>query len=273
MDWNLGAWSDSLDDETLPNFIKWKRPRKGGKKKQGASTKVQASKQPKRGEPQGGNGTTKNWTLQQQLHEEHQLKTGGGKPNKTHILDPFSMAYGEVAIWANLAELLSQILDSTQAQMGPNLKWPCQVPEGWARGILLFLGLVGHLKSNNNNINATFQRPIRFPSHQKWEYITGLLEPNMGHNQWAIRRHRTEWHSGRVGSHTPLSHEYANGPIWACSHYHRSRAVPIWLTQYWVDMTCDLSALNECHDATSPKTPDKPVLKIDHCCIGGFRVL
>jgi hypothetical protein len=46
-------------DETLPNFIKRKHPRKGGKKKQGARTKVQASKHPKRGGPQGGKGTTK----------------------------------------------------------------------------------------------------------------------------------------------------------------------------------------------------------------------
>jgi hypothetical protein len=45
--------------EALPNFIKRKHPRKGEKKKQGAMTKVQASKQPKRGRPQGGNGTTK----------------------------------------------------------------------------------------------------------------------------------------------------------------------------------------------------------------------
>jgi hypothetical protein len=35
------------NDETLPNFIKRKHPRKGEKKKQGASTKVQASKEPK----------------------------------------------------------------------------------------------------------------------------------------------------------------------------------------------------------------------------------
>jgi hypothetical protein len=41
-------------DETLPNFVKRKHPRKGEKKKQWARTKVQASKQPKRGKPQGG---------------------------------------------------------------------------------------------------------------------------------------------------------------------------------------------------------------------------
>jgi hypothetical protein len=40
-----------IDDETLPNFIKGKRPRKGEKKKQGARTKVRAKKQPKRGGP------------------------------------------------------------------------------------------------------------------------------------------------------------------------------------------------------------------------------
>jgi hypothetical protein len=37
------------NDETLPNFIKRKHPRKGEKKKQRASTKVQASKEPKQG--------------------------------------------------------------------------------------------------------------------------------------------------------------------------------------------------------------------------------
>jgi hypothetical protein len=37
------------------------------KKKQGARTKVQASKQPKLGQPQGEKGTTKNRTLHQ-LH-------------------------------------------------------------------------------------------------------------------------------------------------------------------------------------------------------------
>jgi hypothetical protein len=44
----------------LPNFIKRKHPRKGEIKKQEARTKVQASKHPKRGWPQGENGTTKN---------------------------------------------------------------------------------------------------------------------------------------------------------------------------------------------------------------------
>jgi hypothetical protein len=37
-----------IGDETLPNFIKRKHPRKGEKKKQGARTKVHSSKQPKR---------------------------------------------------------------------------------------------------------------------------------------------------------------------------------------------------------------------------------
>jgi hypothetical protein len=35
-------------DETLPNSIKREHPRKGEKKKQGARTKVQAGKPPKR---------------------------------------------------------------------------------------------------------------------------------------------------------------------------------------------------------------------------------
>jgi hypothetical protein len=38
---------NKYNDETLPNFIKRKHPRKGEKKKQGARTKVQASKHPK----------------------------------------------------------------------------------------------------------------------------------------------------------------------------------------------------------------------------------
>jgi hypothetical protein len=41
-------------EETLPTFIKRKNPRKGEKKKKGACTKVEATKQPKRREPQGG---------------------------------------------------------------------------------------------------------------------------------------------------------------------------------------------------------------------------
>jgi hypothetical protein len=40
------------NDETLPNFIKRKHPRKRERKKQGARTKVQANQQPKRGRPQ-----------------------------------------------------------------------------------------------------------------------------------------------------------------------------------------------------------------------------
>jgi hypothetical protein len=36
-------------DETLPNSIKREHPRKGQKKKEGARTKVQAGKPPKRG--------------------------------------------------------------------------------------------------------------------------------------------------------------------------------------------------------------------------------
>ncbi len=39
--------------------MKRKHPRKGENKKQGAKTKVQANKQPKRGGSQGGKGTTK----------------------------------------------------------------------------------------------------------------------------------------------------------------------------------------------------------------------
>jgi hypothetical protein len=64
-------------DETLSNFIKRKHPRKGEKKKQGARTKVQASKQPKRGPPQGGKGITKYPNLYQSL-EAYELHKGRG---------------------------------------------------------------------------------------------------------------------------------------------------------------------------------------------------
>jgi hypothetical protein len=37
------------NDETLPNFIERKHPRKGERRKQGARTKVQVSKQPNKG--------------------------------------------------------------------------------------------------------------------------------------------------------------------------------------------------------------------------------
>jgi hypothetical protein len=52
-------------DETPPTFIKRQHPRKGEEKKKGARTKVQASKQPKRGEAQGGKGTTNYQNLHQ----------------------------------------------------------------------------------------------------------------------------------------------------------------------------------------------------------------
>jgi hypothetical protein len=42
------------DDETLPNFVKKKHPKKGNKKK---GPKLRQAKEPQRGEPQGGNGT------------------------------------------------------------------------------------------------------------------------------------------------------------------------------------------------------------------------
>jgi hypothetical protein len=46
--------SGQIDDETLPNFILKRHPRKGEKRKQGARIEVQASKEPNKGEPQGG---------------------------------------------------------------------------------------------------------------------------------------------------------------------------------------------------------------------------
>jgi hypothetical protein len=63
----------SSNCETLLNFIKRKRPRKGEKKNQGAQTKVQANKQPKRGGSQGGKRTPKYRNLQQSL-EAYQPK-------------------------------------------------------------------------------------------------------------------------------------------------------------------------------------------------------
>ncbi len=54
-------------------LIERKHPRRERKRKQGARTKVQENKQPNKGGPQGGKGTTKNWTLHQ-LHEANQLK-------------------------------------------------------------------------------------------------------------------------------------------------------------------------------------------------------
>jgi hypothetical protein len=67
--------------ESLPNLIKRKHPRKGQEKKQGPRTKVWASKQPKRGGPQGAKGTPKNQTLHQ-LPEEYQLKRHEVNPIK-----------------------------------------------------------------------------------------------------------------------------------------------------------------------------------------------
>jgi hypothetical protein len=70
------------DGATLPNFIKIKHPRKGEKKKQGARTNDQASKQLKRRDgPQGGKGTTEHQTLHQS-YEAYQLKRGEINPIK-----------------------------------------------------------------------------------------------------------------------------------------------------------------------------------------------
>ncbi len=46
--WFLCNYDGGIGDETLPNFIKRKHPRKGEKKKQGARTKFHSNKQPKR---------------------------------------------------------------------------------------------------------------------------------------------------------------------------------------------------------------------------------
>ncbi len=64
----------------LAKFIKNKHPTKGKKKKQGARTKVQTSKQHKKVESQGGKGTTKYQNPHQSL--EAYLKEKGSKPNE-----------------------------------------------------------------------------------------------------------------------------------------------------------------------------------------------
>jgi hypothetical protein len=46
--------NQSHNDENLPNFIERKHPRKREKRKQGAWTEVEASKQPNKGRLQGG---------------------------------------------------------------------------------------------------------------------------------------------------------------------------------------------------------------------------
>jgi hypothetical protein len=68
-----------------------KAPVKGEKRKQGARTNVRASKQPNKGGPQGGKGTTKNWTLHQFAWSKS-TKRKGGKPYKTPNLEEPSHA-------------------------------------------------------------------------------------------------------------------------------------------------------------------------------------
>ncbi len=52
-----------------------KAPKKGREKEKGARAKVQASKEPNKGGPQGEKGTTKNWTFHKS-HEANRLKKG-----------------------------------------------------------------------------------------------------------------------------------------------------------------------------------------------------
>jgi hypothetical protein len=85
---------------TLPNFIKIKHPRKGEKKKQGARTNDQASKQLKRDGPRG-KGTTENQTLHQscEAYQLKRLKRGGGKPHITPSLEEPSLAKQPISRW------------------------------------------------------------------------------------------------------------------------------------------------------------------------------
>lgn len=46
--------------------------------------------------------------------------------------------------------------------------------------------------------------------------------------------------------------------------YRRSRAVPVRLTRYWLDPTCNLPALNECGDANIAKNPQTNQLRNGH---------
>ncbi len=62
---------------------------KGREKETRDKDQSSASKQPKWGGPQGGKGTTKNWTLYKS-HESCQLKKGEGKPDTTPSLDELS---------------------------------------------------------------------------------------------------------------------------------------------------------------------------------------
>jgi hypothetical protein len=76
----------------------------------------------------------------------------------------------------------------------------------------------------------------------------------------------TSWRDGISHGHDLWVCQQPHLRLW--SHYHCSHAVPIWLTQYWADMTCNSSTFNECDDATSPKIPDNPVM--NWCQLHGF---
>jgi hypothetical protein len=74
------------------NLYKKKAPKKGREnKKQGARTKVQASKQPKRGRPQGRKGTTKYCNFHQSAMSIS-TKERGGKLDKSTSLKELSPA-------------------------------------------------------------------------------------------------------------------------------------------------------------------------------------
>jgi hypothetical protein len=77
---NIAPLLSKDNDETLPNFIKRKHPRKGEKKKLGAKHQSPGNKSSNRGGQQG-NGTIKNQTLHQS-HEAYQLKREEVNPIK-----------------------------------------------------------------------------------------------------------------------------------------------------------------------------------------------
>jgi len=70
-----------------------------------------------------------------------------------------------------------------------------------------------------------------------------------------------EQHSGWAGFRAPVTHEYTNGPIWACSCYRHSHVIPTSLADPVLGgYDFNPPALNECGDAMSPETLDKPVM-------------
>jgi len=84
------TWAN-LIDETLPNFIERKLPWRERKGNKGQGPMSEQANSPTKGGPQGGKGTTKNWTLHQFAWSKS-TKRKGGKPYKTPNLEEPSHA-------------------------------------------------------------------------------------------------------------------------------------------------------------------------------------